>query len=520
MSYRALYRVWRPKNFSELKGQEHIAKVLQNQVKTGRIAHAYLFCGPRGTGKTSTAKILAKAANCEAPAGGEPCGACAMCSSALEDSAVDILEIDAASNNGVENIRDIREKVSLLPVSGKYKVYIIDEVHMLSPGAFNALLKTLEEPPGHVIFILATTEPRKLPATILSRCQRFDFKRISALNIAERLKEVAASEHIEAEEKALLMIARAAEGALRDGLSLLDQVSAMEGGVTAKNVDELLGGSDRRSLLKLAGCMADYDIRGALLAFAYLKDSGSDLGVLLKDLTGILRDMLAAVYLKADDGFAFVYEDTSEIREMGKRMGHEALLRALDILINCEQDLKYHSQPDIVLQVAIIRAMTPEDDGGDNLAARVAKLESLLAKGAKAPASGQPEGKQPESRQKTEIQNAHGPKPEQKVKSFPVKADASDWKKVLDALPPYLYDSAILLELEEVTEDTFKFCCPAKDSCAADMMNRDYAKQAVRRTATETLGRAMNLKIRVEQAAEKGDQLALADLGPDIEFIE
>ena len=223
MAYKTLYRVFRPKTFDEVYGQQHITDILKKQVMTGQVAHAYLFYGPRGTGKTSTAKIFANAINCLAPQDGNPCGKCEVCAGVANEAFVDIVEIDAASNNSVDNVRDIREKVSLLPALGKYKVYIIDEVHMLSSGAFNALLKTLEEPPAHAVFILATTEIRKLPATILSRCQRYDFKRITEEDIVARLREVAEKTGLQYEEDALTMIAQSAEGAMRDALSVMDR---------------------------------------------------------------------------------------------------------------------------------------------------------------------------------------------------------------------------------------------------------------------------------------------------------
>ena len=246
MSYVALYRKFRPAEFSEVKGQEHIVTTLQNQIKANRIGHAYLFCGTRGTGKTSIAKIFAKAVNCESPVDGSPCGECQTCKSIAAGTSMNVIEIDAASNNGVDNIREIRENVAYSPTEGKYKVYIIDEVHMLSIGAFNALLKTLEEPPEYVIFILATTEAHKIPITILSRCQRYDFKRITAETITNRLQELMDKESVEVEEKALRYVAKAADGSMRDALSLLDQCIAFYLGkkLTYDNVLEVLGALD------------------------------------------------------------------------------------------------------------------------------------------------------------------------------------------------------------------------------------------------------------------------------------
>ena len=246
MSYTALYRKWRPSSFADVKGQDHIVQTLKNQIISQRIGHAYLFCGTRGTGKTSIAKIFAKAVNCEQPADGSPCGECRTCRNIAAGASLNVVEIDAASNNCVENIREIREQVQYPPTEGKYRVYIIDEVHMLSTGAFNALLKTLEEPPSYVIFILATTEVHKIPVTVLSRCQRYDFKRITVETIAEHLKELTEAEQIRVEEKALNYIAKSADGALRDALSLLDQCIAFHYGelLTYDNVLDVLGAVD------------------------------------------------------------------------------------------------------------------------------------------------------------------------------------------------------------------------------------------------------------------------------------
>ena len=259
MSYTALYRKFRPSEFGDVKGQDHIITTLQNQIKANRIGHAYLFCGTRGTGKTTVAKIFAKAVNCEHPVDGSPCGECEMCRSIAAGTSMNVIEIDAASNNGVDNIREIREEVAYRPTEGRYKVYIIDEVHMLSIGAFNALLKTLEEPPEYVIFILATTEVHKIPITILSRCQHYDFRRISIETITDRMRELMDTEHVEVEEKALRYIAKAADGSMRDALSLLDQCIAFYLGqkLTYDNVLELLGAVDPEVFIQLLSKVID-----------------------------------------------------------------------------------------------------------------------------------------------------------------------------------------------------------------------------------------------------------------------
>ena len=293
MGYQALYRRYRPARFEDFVGQEAVIKTLRSQVMSGRIAHAYLFCGTRGTGKTSTAKVFARAVNCEHPENGDPCGECATCRALSEESSLDILEIDAASNNGVDEIRDLREKVKYPPQVGRYRVYIIDEVHMLSAGAFNALLKTLEEPPAYVVFILATTEPQKLPATILSRCQRFAFKRLRAEEIASRLNFIAYQEHIEIEPDAVNLLARLADGGMRDGVSLLDQCASAAGGaVTLESVYASLGLAGERRTAELMQAIAQQDTAKALTVFSSLYAAGKDVGALLGEMCALCRDLL------------------------------------------------------------------------------------------------------------------------------------------------------------------------------------------------------------------------------------
>ena len=282
MSYTALYRKWRPAQFDDVKGQDHIVQTLKNQITSGRIGHAYLFCGTRGTGKTTIAKIFAKAVNCEHPVDGSPCNECAACKAIASGSSMNVIEIDAASNNGVENIREIREQVQYPPTEGAYRVYIIDEVHMLSTGAFNALLKTLEEPPSYVIFILATTEVHKIPVTVLSRCQRYDFRRITIDTIAARLRELADAEKIQVEEKALRYVAKAADGSMRDALSLLDQCVAFHYGslLTYDNVLEVLGAVDSGVFSELLRAVLAKDTTACMKKLEEMVIQGRELGVI------------------------------------------------------------------------------------------------------------------------------------------------------------------------------------------------------------------------------------------------
>jgi DNA polymerase-3 subunit gamma/tau len=366
MAYQSLYRVFRPRTFGGVVGQGHITDILKKQVAGGKPSHAYLFYGPRGTGKTSTAKILANALNCLDPRDGEPCGECEVCRSLAEDSFVDVVEIDAASNNGVDNVRDIREKVSLLPAQGKYKVYIIDEVHMLSSGAFNALLKTLEEPPPHAVFILATTEQRKVPPTILSRCQKYDFRRITEEDIVSRLAYVAREEGAEYEPEALEMIAKQAEGALRDALSIMDQCIAANGALTLAAVLETVGAAPGEALAALADDILSENPAGAVSALNGLLAEGVSAHNLLRDMITTLSERLA--------GQACSNYDRANI------------LRSLEALIAVQADLRYSGAPGAVLLAATVRAaVNTADVDHKDLELRMARLEKRVEKLAAGP---------------------------------------------------------------------------------------------------------------------------------------
>ena len=382
MAYQALYRTWRPEKFEDVVGQEAIVKTLVQQVESGRIAHAYLFCGSRGTGKTTTAKILARAINCVCPLpGADPCGACEACQSIREERAMDVVEIDAASNNGVDEIRDLREKIQYPPSVGRYKVYIIDEVHMLSTGAFNALLKTLEEPPAHAVFILATTEPQKLPATILSRCQRFDFRRIPARLIEDRLRQVIAASGASAEDEAIALIARSAEGGMRDALSLLDTCMS-DDLLTAHRVREALGASGREAMYEFADALIASDAGRALILIGEAMDAGRDPQVFAREVTGHLRSLVLAQAVK--EGLEDLIESTREeaarlVRQASGALG-PALTRWMELFMRAEGDMKWMAQPRSALELAAVRASRPErEQGAEALLERLAKLEAKLS---------------------------------------------------------------------------------------------------------------------------------------------
>lgn len=386
MGYMALYRKWRPSDFDEVKGQDAIVQTLRNQIIYNRIGHAYLFCGTRGTGKTSIAKLFAKAVNCEHPVNGNPCNACPSCQAINNQSSLDVLEIDAASNNGVENIRDIREQVQYSPVEGRYKVYIIDEVHMLSSGAFNALLKTLEEPPSYVIFILATTEKHKIPVTILSRCQKYDFKRISVDTITNHLVALMEKEQIDVEEKALRYIARAADGSMRDALSLLDQCIAFYLGqtLTYDNVLEVLGAADTSVFSSLLRSILRQDSMGVLDIIDSMITEGRELSQFLSDFLWYLRNLLILKDQEgAEDSLDMSKETIAALKEECTLVDTNSLLRYIRLLSELSNQLRTATQKRVLLEVGFIKLCQPEteSDKMDSLIARIKHLEQQVANG-------------------------------------------------------------------------------------------------------------------------------------------
>ncbi len=389
MSYTALYRKWRPTAFSDVKGQDAIVQTLKNQITAQRIGHAYLFCGTRGTGKTSIAKIFARAVNCEHPVDGSPCNECAICQAIASGSSMNVVEIDAASNNGVENIREIREQVQYPPTEGRYRVYIIDEVHMLSTGAFNALLKTLEEPPSYVIFILATTEVHKIPVTVLSRCQRYDFKRITLDTLTARLKELTQAEEIPVEDRALAYIARAADGSMRDALSLLDQCVAFHYGtlLTYDNVLDVLGAVDTTVFSQLLRAVLAKDTAQCIRSLEEMVVQGRELGQFVNDFIWYLRNLLVLKSTDdAEDMLDISRENLKLLKEESGMADSETLTRYIRIFSELSGQLRYATQKRVLIEVALIKLTRPQMEPDlDAILERLSDLEQRLEEGPQIP---------------------------------------------------------------------------------------------------------------------------------------
>ena len=385
MAYLAFYRTFRPVSFDTVVRQEHIVRTLTNQISSGKIGHAYLFCGPRGTGKTTLAKIFARAINCEHPVDGSPCGKCEVCKSLASGASLDISEIDAASNNGVDEMRDLREKVQYPPVSGKYKVYIIDEVHMLTSSAFNAVLKTLEEPPAHAVFILATTEPQKIPATILSRCMRFDFKLIPQKDLEQLIRSVYDKVGKEYEEEAVSAIARAGAGSARDSLSIADMCASYSNGkLTYNDVNEVLGSADFFSISKLCESILTENAPASLSGVEEILSTGKSVGVLLKDLLNFLNNCsIVKICKNAREIVNIPQESYNRIEQVVSRCDGHKILRVTEILSDAEADMRYSLNSRITLETAVLKCAMPSSDYNlDALIGKIHALEKKLENGA------------------------------------------------------------------------------------------------------------------------------------------
>ena len=384
MAHQAIYRRWRPTVFEDIVGQRHITQTLKNQIINNKISHAYLFCGTRGTGKTTCAKVLSRAVNCLNPQNGSPCNECEVCKGILDGSIMDVKEIDAASNNGVDNIREIRDDVRYVSANTKYTVYIIDEVHMLSSGAFNALLKTLEEPPENVIFILATTEAHKLPQTILSRCQRFDFKRIRPEDIILRMKEIAHGDGLKISEDGYALLARLADGSMRDGLSILERVlSAAEGEITAETIEGVLGISDDEQIFSITDAIIKNNINKILSIIDSVLSDGKDLKVFTDSVIAHFRDLLVISVSSSPNGLLDYSADTLvRLKAQSERVGFEKISNAIRVLSAAQADAKWVKSPRVIFELAFIKLARPEiDSSPDALLDRLTTVEHQLSEG-------------------------------------------------------------------------------------------------------------------------------------------
>lgn len=512
MGYVALYREWRPQTFSDIIGQEHISRTLQNAIKTNRIAHAYLFCGPRGTGKTTTAKVLAKTLNCVNGSGSEPCNQCESCLRVTEGTSMDVMEIDAASNRGIDEIRDLREKVKFAPTEGRYRIYIIDEVHMLTTEAFNALLKTLEEPPSHVIFVLATTEPHKIPLTILSRCQRFDFRRIGLNDIVTRLMTVAADLGINVEEEALTVIAKAAEGGMRDALSVLDQCISFGGDkVSLEDVNDVLGTVDSELLFRMADFCRSFDVSNGLRMVNELVGLGKDLRVFIRDLTEYFRNLLLIEVCNDVNELVLVSADSLErMKNLTASLGKSRILALIDNFSAAEREIKWTSQPRLVLELAVIKASqsaaVPEYD---DLLNRVAKLEEMF-KNSQIPIVKSPV--KVVSREIAEPAAASGVpevavtinKPEQFVDTETVK---KCWQEILERIKKVRISArAFLIEGEpvEIEGDNLVLSFPSDYSFHKEKVEQAENRSAIEQVIKEVTGVKLKLKCKFETELSGG----------------
>ena len=502
MSYTALYRKFRPDNFDDVKGQDHIVTTLTNQIKHNRIGHAYLFCGTRGTGKTTVAKILAKAVNCQHPVNGSPCGECEMCKAIQAGTSMNVIEIDAASNNGVDNIREIREEVAYRPTEGNYKVYIIDEVHMLSTGAFNALLKTLEEPPSYVIFILATTEAHKIPITILSRCQRYDFHRITIDTIAARLDELLKIEGVEAEEKAVRYVAKAGDGSMRDALSLLDQCIAFYLGqkLTYDHVLEVLGAVDTDVFSRLLRQIISQDVGKVLATVEELVMQGRELSQLAADFTWYLRNLLL---VKSSDNMEDVLDVSSEnlalLKEEAQMIDSDTLIRYIRIFSDLTNQLKYATQKRVLLEVTLIKLCRPAmDQNKDALLDRIRAIEKQLEEGAwEAPvrerivyASDAKEAGEPK------------PKPElPQALNEDVKAVAKDFRMIINEASPMLRTYLKKARLSAGEGNRLLIVLP--DELSASAVATPEHKEEIQSLIEQKIGKKVEIDVRQMEAGRR-----------------
>ena len=528
--HKALYRVYRPKNFSDVIGQEHIVRTLKNQIENNNVGHAYLFCGTRGTGKTSTAKIFSRAVNCTNLHNDEPCNECENCREILEDKTMDVVEIDAASNNSVDDIRELRENVKYSPAKAKYKVYIIDEVHMLSQGAFNALLKTLEEPPSYVIFILATTEPHKIPATILSRCQRFDFKRVTVKDISSRMRYICEKEGIEADEKALNLIARNSQGALRDALSILDQCISFEGNkISYNDVIELLGSVNIEQLFDLAESIIKEDTRKSLQILNDFIIWGKDVRNLVNDLIDHFRNLMVCKISNDLDEIISLPEETIDLlKQQAETIDTNNLIRILNILSEAQDGMKISSNPRVLMEVTMMKIAQPMfDESKEALIKRIENLEQKIESGnikVNHISTNQTVDNFNENNQhnnntveKQEDENIEY----ENLKGDDIKLVEKSWKKILQKMKEDKNQviRALLQDVDSfnISEDTLYIIFTDNYSFAKSRLDSPATIQYVEKVIREVLNRSFSVKIALKsQLSNLNTQIKKEDKGEQI----
>ena len=528
--HKALYRVYRPKNFSNVIGQEHIVRTLKNQIENNNVGHAYLFCGTRGTGKTSTAKIFSRAVNCTNLHNDEPCNECENCREILEDKTMDVVEIDAASNNSVDDIRELRENVKYSPAKSKYKVYIIDEVHMLSQGAFNALLKTLEEPPSYVIFILATTEPHKIPATILSRCQRFDFKRVTVKDISSRMRYICEKEGIEADEKALNLIARNSQGALRDALSILDQCISFEGNkISYNDVIELLGSVNIEQLFDLAESIIKEDTRKSLQILNDFIIWGKDVRNLVNDLIDHFRNLMVCKISNDLDEIISLPEETIDLlKQQAETIDTNNLIRILNILSEAQDGMKISSNPRVLMEVTMMKIAQPMfDESKEALIKRIENLEQKIESGnikvnhisTNQTVDNFNENNQQNNNtvEKQEDENIEY----ENLKGDDIKLVEKSWKKILQKMKEDKNQviRALLQDVDSfnISEDTLYIIFTDNYSFAKSRLDSPATIQYVEKVIREVLNRSFSVKIALKsQLSNLNTQIKKEDKGEQI----